>query len=258
MLKGKTVLITGAARGIGAAIARRVAALDGQVVLTDVLENEGQSLAASIGKQAMFLPLDVVDESAWTITMDEVLRRHGALDVLVNNAAVLHMGTIEHTSAETFRRVVDVNATGAFLGIKAVVEPMKAAGGGSIINVTSVDSLLALNGLSAYVTSKWGLRGLSKSAAIELGRSGIRVNCVCPTSGNPEMFAPWADRLAEFADEIEAYGNRRADPLPPKLEEIAEVVVFLASEHSRFITGADIPVDGGHTAGTFLAAFNEL
>ena len=133
---------------------------------------------------------------------------------------------------------------------------MKHAGGGAIVNVASVDALVALNGLSAYTASKWGLRGLTKSAALELGRDGIRVNTVCPAGGNDQMFAPWAEQLGSMADETAHYHADRGIPRGARIDEIADV--FLASDQSRFVTGADIPVDGGQVAGHFIAGFNRV
>jgi 3alpha(or 20beta)-hydroxysteroid dehydrogenase len=225
------------------------------VVIADVLEDEGRAVAESIGSNAYFVSLDVTDEAAWQRAVDHVLQTTGHIDVLVNNAAVLHLGSIQNTDADAFRRVLDVNATGPFLGIRAVVDPMTQRGGGSIINISSVDGLVPLNGMSAYVTSKWGLRGLTKTAALELGRAGITVNCICPTGGNSQMTAPWWDKLARFQDELDSYGQSRGIPRTSRLEEIADAVVFLASDMARFITGIDLPVDGGHTAGNHLEAF---
>jgi 3alpha(or 20beta)-hydroxysteroid dehydrogenase len=256
LLEGKTVLLTGGARGLGAAIAQRMVLEGATVAITDILESEGKETAERIGDQAVFMPLNVTDEHAWTVVVDELLNRTGKIDVLVNNAAILHMGIIENTSSDQFRRLLEVNTTGPFLGMRTVVRPMKSAGSGSIINITSVDSLLPLNGLSGYIASKWALRGLSKSAALELGRDGIRVNCVCPVGGNDAMFSTWQPHLDQFGEEITAYGNCRGIQETVALEEMADAVVFLGSELSRKVTGIDLPVDGGHTAGTYLEAFN--
>jgi 3alpha(or 20beta)-hydroxysteroid dehydrogenase len=157
-----------------------------------------------------------------------------------------------------FRRLLEVNTVGPFLGMRAVLGPMRRQGGGSIVNVSSVDALLGMNGLSAYATSKWGLRGLARSAALELGRSGIRVNSVCPAGGNPEMFARWAAAMSGFADEVRAYSSNRAIPGEVPLESIAGAVLFLASDASRHCAGVDLPVDGGASAGRFIPGFNTL
>ena len=175
--------------------------------------------------------------------------------MLVNNAAILHLGSIEATGLDTFRRVFDVNAAGAYAGIAAVVPAMRANGGGSIVNIASIDGLQAMNGLSAYATSKWAMRGLTKAAAVELGRDGIRVNAVCPAGGNPAMYGPWAEELADIGPAIGAYMEKRAIPREATTDEIASVALFLASDLSTMVTGADVPIDGGHTAGDHVAGF---
>jgi 3alpha(or 20beta)-hydroxysteroid dehydrogenase len=254
LLEGRVAVITGSAGGLGAAIARRFSEHGAATVLTDVRHEAGVATAATIDR-AKYLPLDVTDEAAWKRVVNEVVETYGRLDVLVNNAAILHMGTIAHTPAETFRRVMDVNATGAFLGIQAAIGAMTASGGGSIVNISSVDGILPLNGLSAYVSSKWAMRGLTKSAALELGRLGIRVNCLCPSGGNEAMPAPWSEHLAAHRDELNAYMQSRGIPDGAPLEDSANAALYLASDLARNVSGVDLPVDGGHTAGTYLAAF---
>jgi len=178
--------------------------------------------------------------------------------VLVNNAAILHIGGIDATDGDTLRRVLDVNLVGAHLGVRAVAPFMAAGGGGSIVNVASLDALIGMNGLSAYSASKWGLRGLTKSLALELGRVGIRVNTVCPAGGNPAMFAPWGGGLAALGDGLTHYLADRGIPREADLDEIARAVVYLASDQSGFVTGIDLPVDGGHSAGSHLPGFDTL
>jgi 3alpha(or 20beta)-hydroxysteroid dehydrogenase len=258
MLDGRTVLVTGSARGLGAVIARRMADHGAIVVVSDVLDDEGRAVAAALGAPATYEPLDVTDEAAWARVVGGIVERHGRIDCLVNNAAVLHLGTVDHTEPDVFRRVMEVNTTGPYLGIRAVVGPMRAAGGGSIVNVASVDALLGVNSVSAYVASKWALRGLTKTTALELGRDGIRVNTLCPLGGNPGMFAPWGEQLAACPDDLAAYAADRGLPREPDLEEFADGAVFLASDLARFVTGADLPVDGGHTAGRFIAGLNRI
>ena len=159
---------------------------------------------------------------------------------------------------ETFRKVVDVNASGAFAGIAAVTPSMTALGGGSIINIASIDALHGMNGLSAYTASKWAMRGLTHAAALELGRSGIRVNTVCPAGGNPGMYGPWGAQLMELGSATTSYGANRAIPREASTDEIARVAVFLASDLAAMVTGADIPVDGGHLAGDYIEGFDRL
>jgi 3alpha(or 20beta)-hydroxysteroid dehydrogenase len=257
-LDGKVAIVTGAARGTGAAIARRFASAGARVVVSDVLHAQGEALAREIGSAASYQPLDVTRESDWERAVGTTLAQHGRIDVLVNNAAILHMGALERTPPELFRRVLEVNTVGPFLGIRAVLEPMRRQGGGAIVNVSSIDALLGMNGISAYAASKWGLRGLARSAALELGRSGIRVNSVCPAGGNSEMFARWLEPMAGFADEVRAYSANRAIPGEASLEAIADAVLFLASDASRHCAGVDLPVDGGAVAGRFIPGFNTL
>jgi 3alpha(or 20beta)-hydroxysteroid dehydrogenase len=257
-LAGRVAIVTGAARGTGAAIARRLAAAGARLVLGDVRHAQAESVAREIGPAALCVALDVTSEADWEQAVARALAVHGRIDVLVNNAAILHLGGIERTSGEVLRRVLEVNTVGPFLGIRAVLGAMRRQGGGSIINVGSIDSLLGMNGITAYSASKWGLRGLSKSAALELGRDGIRVNSVCPSGGNPEMFATWQAQLTALAGPIEAYSNNRAIPGQSSLESIAEAVLFLASDASRHCAGIDLPVDGGAHAGRFVSGFNTL
>ncbi len=241
-LEGKTAIVTGAARGTGAVIAERFRAEGAVVVATDICEGEGITL------------LDVTNEADW----DQVVGSIERVDVLVNNAAILHMGTIERTTAEEYRRVLEVNLLGPFLGIRAVVGPMRAGGGGSVVNVGSIDGLIGMNGVSAYGASKFGLGGLSKCAALELGRQGIRVNTVCPAGGNPEMYAPWFQQMAPFLHQTEAYSANRGIPGEVPLESIAAAVLFLAGDESSHITGVDLPVDGGAAAGCVIEGLNSL
>lgn len=257
-LDDRVAIVTGAARGVGATIARTLAEAGATVVLSDILVAEGEKAAADIGGRARFTALDVTREDDWARVVDETVEVHGRVDVLVNNAAVLHLGTLEHTSPDVFRRVLEVNAVGPYLGTRAVLGPMKAQGSGSIVHVSSIDGLVGMNGVSAYCTSKFGVRGLAKASALELGRSGIRVNSVCPAGGNPEMYGPWFEQLSNFTDQTQAYKDNRGIPGTVALEAIANAVLYLASDVSSGVTGVDLPVDGGATAGKFIAGFNTL
>jgi 3alpha(or 20beta)-hydroxysteroid dehydrogenase len=257
-LDGKIALITGAARGAGEAIARRFVAEGARVVLGDVRHEQGRALAKELGASASYCEHDVASRAQWDAVVAHTLAAHGRIDVLVNNAAVLHLGTLEHTPEEVLQRVLAVNLAGPYLGTQAVLAAMKAQRGGSIVNVASIDGLLGMNGVSAYAASKWGLRGLTKSAAMELGRAGIRVNCVCPAGGNPEMYGPWGAQLAELRDETRAYSENRGIPGEAPLDAVAQACAFLASDASLHVTGADLPVDGGASAGRFIPGFNSL
>jgi 3alpha(or 20beta)-hydroxysteroid dehydrogenase len=200
----------------------------------------------------------VTSRAQWDAIVADALTAHGRIDALVNNAAVLHLGTLERTPEATLQRILAVNLAGPYLGTQAVLAAMKARGSGSIVNVGSIDGMLGMNGVSAYAASKWGLRGLTKSAALELGRSGIRVNCVCPAGGNPEMYGPWGAQLATMREQTAAYGANRAIPGEAPLDAIAQACAFLASDASSHVTGIDLPVDGGASAGRFIPGFNAL
>lgn len=257
LMKDKVSLVTGAARGCGEAIARKLAEQGAQVMMADVNDVTGQSVADTI-PGAIYRHLDVSREEDWQDAIEECVTRWQRVDVLVNCAAILHLGTIEHTSAEDYRRLSDVNALGAFLGIKTVLPAMRAAGGGSIVNIGSVDGLHGQNGLSAYSASKWALRGLTRSAAMELGRNNIRVNQVCPSDGSAKMFEDWSEQLKNATEDIRDYYERRAIPRPGSMDEVADAVLFLASDQSAYCTGSDLVVDGGLTAGNFIPAFNQI
>ncbi|MEM7411349.1 MAG: glucose 1-dehydrogenase [Myxococcota bacterium] len=256
--EGKVAIVTGAARGTGAAVAERFCAEGARVVLGDVRDDAGAATAARLGGHASFVRHDVTDATQWSALVRRTLDQFGRIDILVNNAGVLHQGAIERTSEHDFRRLLEVNTLGPFLGIQAVAPPMREQGAGSIVNVGSIDSLAAMNGLTAYCASKFGLRGLAKAAALELGRDGIRVNTVCPAGGNPEMYAPWMDQVMGFLDETLAYNENRGIPGSAPIESIVDAIAFLAGDASRHCTGVDLPVDGGATAGCFVPGFNTL
>ncbi len=252
-LDGKVAIVTGSARGTGEATARAFAEEGARVVLADVLDDRGEAVAKDLGAAALYLHLDVTSEADWRRAVDATTDRFGSLDVLVNNAAVLHMAAIEDTELSDFERVVRVNQTGTFLGIKSVVAPMRGSGGGSIVNISSIDGLQGHNGLIAYGASKWAVRGITKVAAIELGKWGIRVNAVCPEAGSAEMIAPYVPEGVDI-EALAAHGQRILAPqrhrsIRDKIGDVAKLVVFLASDASASCTGADFPIEGGTTAG---------
>ncbi|WP_067710782.1 SDR family NAD(P)-dependent oxidoreductase [Nocardia yamanashiensis] len=243
-LTGKVALITGAARGQGAAEARLFVARGAKVVITDVLEAEGKELADSLGDAAVFVRHDVTDAESWQAAVDTAVDTFGKLDVLVNNAAIYIMKPLMETTPDELERILKVNLIGAFLGIQAVVPGMTENGGGSIVNISSQAGLEGLMNHSAYGSSKWGLRGLSKISALELGPAQIRVNSVHPGP----IATPMVPYLTTGPGSFPTLPLERTG-LP---EEVAELVAFLASDASAYITGAEVTVDGGLAAGKFI------
>jgi 3alpha(or 20beta)-hydroxysteroid dehydrogenase len=241
-LDGKTALITGAARGQGAAHARMLAARGARVVLTDLLEAEGKAVASEIGDAARFVRHDVTDPDGWDAAVGVAVADFGGLDVLVNNAGICEFRPLEEETLDGFERVVRINLTGTFQGIRAAIEPMKARGGGSIVNISSLAGLTGPGRLGAYSASKWGVRGLTKVAAGELGPYGIRVNSVHPGVIDTPMIAGLG---------VEA-GAGKYPSVPLQRvgvpEDVAELVAFLASDASSWITGAELTIDGGSLA----------
>lgn len=243
-LSGKVAIITGGARGMGGATARLFVENGAKVVIGDVLDDVGQALADELGDSAVFLYMDISQSADWQRAIAAAAGL-GQLNVLVNNAAILHVASITDTSEEDYMRVIRINQLGTFLGMQAVIPAMKAAGVGSIINVSSIDGLQSKNGLIAYSASKWAVRGMTKSAAIELGQHGIRVNSVHPGGIKTEM-GGGEDTPDEIANEF--YKNH---PLPRvgKAHEVANVSLFLASDEASYCTGSEFVADGGWFAG---------
>ena len=251
-LQDKVVLITGAAQGTGEATARLAASEGARVVVTDIQSEQAAAVAKSLGDSASSCELDVSSEQSWRSAMEATHSEFGRLDGLVNNAGVLHMGSIETTPADVMARVIAVNQIGTMLGTKSAIAPMRAAGGGSIVNVASIEALAGMNSVATYTSTKWAVRGFTKSAAIELGQDGIRVNCVCPSSGNPNMSAPFIEQI-----DVKRYLDNRPPPilfdgdhpLQVTVMDIAAVIVFLLSDDARACTGGEFAVDAGWTAG---------
>lgn len=244
-LEGKVALVTGGARGIGAATARRFVAEGARVAISDVLEAEGDALAAELGDQAMFCAHDVADPEAWAAVVVQAEERFGTLDVLVNNAGTSGEGSplIAETQAG-YDKLVAINQTGVFHGIRAVVPALRRAGGGSIVNVSSIAGLVAWPGLGAYAATKFAVVGLTKVAATELGAFGIRVNCVHPGVIDTPMVSA-ADAVRGPLDQVIA---NLAIARMGRPEEVASALLFFASDDSTFCTGASLAVDGGWTA----------
>jgi 3alpha(or 20beta)-hydroxysteroid dehydrogenase len=242
----RTVIVTGGARGMGANHARGFVAEGANVVIADVLEQEGQTLAEALGEHAMFARLDVTSEEHWAATVAATEDAFGPISVLVNNAGIARFGVIEQTEPTVWRQVLEVNLTGAYLGIRAVASSMRKAGGGAIVNISSGAGFTATHGLAAYVASKWGVRGLTKTAALELGRDNIRVNSIHPGAIRTPILDAHAPDAEAMAATMAGAGvglsaiSRVADP-----EEITRLVLFVASEEASFSTGSEFIADGG-------------
>lgn len=242
-LADKVVLITGGARGLGAAFARHVVAGGGRVVIGDVLDDDGTRLAAELGGSGRYVHLDVTDAADWETAVQFALTEFGKLTGLVNNAGVATGQLIEHEPVEHFRSVLEINLVGVFSGIQAVIAPMRAAGGGSIVNISSAAGLMGLALTAGYGASKWGVRGLTKIAAVELAGERIRVNSVHPGMTYTPMTAEIGIQPGDGG-----YPNTPMGRVGVP-EEITGAVGFLLSDEAAYVTGAEIAVDGGWTAG---------
>lgn len=256
-LAGKVALVTGAAAGIGAACARKLAEAGAQVMLTDIDASRGAATTAAIngaGGKAMFLPQDVTQEARWAEVIAATLQAFGRLDIMVANAGIAIAGPLESMTLADFQRQQAINVDGVFLSVRSAIAPMRAAGGGSIIIMSSVAGLRGAGGLAAYSASKAAVRYLAKSAALELAGDNIRVNSVHPGVIDTEIWgkmnegqrARGSNATIDPHDRVKAIVPTGKMGLP---DDIAEGVLFLASDASRYMTGAEIVIDGGMMAG---------
>ena len=237
-MHGKTAIVTGGGKGMGEAAVRLLAAEGANVIVADVDEDAAGALASELGATVRFERLDVRSPEQWGEVTKKAESAFGSIDVLVNNAGIADPAPLEAWDLARLQRTLDVNLIGVINGIQAVAPPMKRAGGGSIVNIGSVGAFQGVPRMSGYVASKWAVRGLTKSAALELGAHGIRVNAVHP--GQTET--PMTKGVSFNVDNI-ALG-RVGQP-----HDIARIVLFLASDDAAFITGADFVGDGGQLAG---------
>jgi len=242
-LDGKVAIVTGGARGQGEAEVRAFAAEGAKVVVSDVLTAEGEALAGELGDDVVFARHDVSSEEEWAAVVALTLERFGGLHVLVNNAGIAGRGgPIARHALDDYERTVAVNQVGVFLGIRSSVDPMTAAGGGSIINISSGAGLRATKYMIGYAATKYAVTGMTAAAALELARNGIRVNSIHPGVIETPMVA---DATPEMKNALIKATPLRRIGMP---DEIAQVAVFLASDESSYMTGAHLPVDGGITA----------
>ncbi|MAU80378.1 MULTISPECIES: glucose 1-dehydrogenase [Gordonia] len=236
-VEDKVALISGGSRGMGAAHARMLVDEGAKVVIGDILDDEGKALADELGDAVRYVHLDVTSPDDWSAAVATATGDFGKLNVLVNNAGIVNGAALQKFRLDKWQQILDVNLTGTFLGMQAAVEPMIAAGGGSIINVSSVEGLRGSPWAHGYVASKWGVRGLAKSAALELAPHNIRVNSIHPGM----IRTPMTEGLPE--DIVKTPLGR-----PAESSEVATFVVFLASDESSYATGSEFVMDGGLTA----------
>ena len=247
-LDGKVALITGGAKGQGREEAKLFAKEGAKIVLGDILDNLGQEVAKDIqdtGGEATYVHLDVTNETDWKSSIKIILQKYGRLDILVNNAGILIRKGIEDTTTEDWSRIMDINAKGAFLGIKSAIPVMRKSGGGSIINISSTAGLVASpSGSASYTASKGAVRLLTKSTAIQYAHENIRCNSVHPGPIDTDMIQDSITDPIKLTERMERLPMGRFGTA----EEVAFGVLYLASDESSFVTGSELVIDGGHTA----------
>jgi NAD(P)-dependent dehydrogenase (short-subunit alcohol dehydrogenase family) len=246
-LENKVALISGGARGMGAAEAKLFAREGARVVIGDVLEEEGRQVEAEInegGYDCMFIRLDVTSEADWQRAIQATVSRFGRLDILVNNAGIYRTERVEETSATLWDQVMEINAKGVFLGTKHAIPEMRRAGGGSIINISSVAGLVGNHLSAAYTASKGAVRLFTKAAAIQYAKEGIRVNSIHPGTIETPMTAHLLANPAHREDRLARTPLGRLG----RPEDVAFGALYLASDESSFVTGSELVIDGGRTA----------
>ncbi len=246
-LADKVALISGGARGMGASHAEAMLAEGAQVVIADLLDDEGAATAERLGDAARYVHLDVTSPEDWAAAVAATVDTFGKLNVLVNNAGIINVGTVEDYDLNDWHRIIDINLTGVFLGMRASVKALREAGGGSIVNISSIEGLGGTAMTHGYTAAKFGVRGITKSAAWELGQWGIRVNSVHPGLIRTPMIAGVPEDIFQTAL------GRAADPV-----EVSNLVVYLASDESSYSTGSEFVVDGGTVAGLAHKDFGTL
>lgn len=246
-VSGRVALVTGAAQGMGASHARVLAAEGARVVIADVNDDAGQSVADEIGANAVFVHLDVTDYSEWENAIRVADENFGGLDVLVNNAAIVNFAPIQDFPLELWDKTVAINLTGVFYGMRAAAKLLISSGKGSIINISSISGLVGMEGMPAYNATKFGVRGLTKSASLDLGRYNVRVNSIHPGT----ILTPMTAELP--LDQSRVALGRSAAP-----DEVSALVLYLASDESSFSTGAEFVVDGGQVAGLTSPDMSDL
>ena len=253
-LDGKVALITGSARGQGEAEARRFVAEGAKVAITDLRDVQGEQLAAELGPDTFYQQLDVTREDDWDAAVATTVERFGKLDILVNNAGIGAFGTLEGLDLKTHHEMIDINLHGVYLGMRAAKAALVATGNGAIVNISSIDGIVGVLGMTSYSGSKFAVTGMTRSAAIELGPLGVRVNSIHPGVINSPM-------VQEAPPETRARLDRLMDMQPIKRmgepDEIASLALFLASDEAGYITGAQFVIDGGHLAGPWRESFEE-
>ncbi len=253
-LEGKVALITGSARGQGEAEARRFVAEGAKVAITDLRDVLGEQLAAELGPDTFYQQLDVTREDDWDVAVAATVERFGKLDILVNNAGIGAFGTLVGLDLKTHHEMTDINLHGVYLGMRAAKAALVATGNGAIVNISSIDGIVGVLGMTSYSGTKFAVTGMTRSAAIELGPLGVRVNSIHPGVINSPM-------VQEAPPETRARLDRLMDMQPIKRmgepDEIASLALFLASDEASYITGAQFVIDGGHLAGPWRESFEE-